>query len=74
VEKRSDGPVPSEILVQIPTVDGPEEVVVHRDQVNEKGIEAGHIGDKGEMSLVELPRETVSGLWRVWVAKKLVAA
>jgi len=75
VDRRSDGPVPSEVVVQIPTSEGPVEVVVHRDQVNDEGIEAGHIGDKGEMSLIELPRETVSGLWRVWVSKnKLVAA
>lgn len=74
VEKTSEGPVPSEVLVQIPTVEGPEDVVVHQSQVDDKGIEVGYIGDKGENALVELPRETVSGRWRVWVPKKLVAA
>jgi hypothetical protein len=71
-EKKSAGPVASEALVEIPTVTGNVEVVVHTSQVDNEGVEAGWIGKSGDKVLVELPRETMSGEWRVWVPEKAV--
>ncbi len=70
---RESGPIPSETVVTIPTTTGTEEVVVHTSQATEEGVEAGFIGEEGDRVLVELPRETVSGRWRVWVPRAAVA-
>lgn len=67
---RREGPIPSETVVTIPTVGGgTEDVVVHQSQADAEGVEVGFIGEKGDQLLVELPRETFSGRWRVWVPK-----
>jgi hypothetical protein len=66
---RREGPIPSETVVTIPTVDGTEDVVVHQSQADTEGVEVGFIGEKDDQLLVELPRETFSGRWRVWVPK-----
>jgi hypothetical protein len=73
-EKQEAGPIPSEKVVAIQTISGTEEVIVHSSQVDAKGVEVGFIGQKGDDFLVELPRETLSGRWRVWVPKSAVAA
>jgi len=67
------GSIPSETVVTIATVEGPEEVVVHKSQASSESVEAGLIGWKGDRALVELPRETISGRWRVWIPKEAVA-
>jgi hypothetical protein len=71
------GAIPSEAVVEIPTaVGGTEEVVVHTSQVTADSVEVGYIGTKptdGSV-LIELPRESVSGRWRIWVPKSAVAA
>lgn len=69
------GSIPTEAVVEIPTVGGSEEVVVHTSQVSADSVEVGFIGRKeadGSV-LIELPRESVSGRWRVWVPKSEVA-
>lgn len=71
---REQGSIPSEAVVTIPTTRGPEEVIVHTSQVSDDSVEAGFIGEKENQVLVELPRETLSGRWRVWVPKTEVAA
>lgn len=61
---------PNEVVVSIPTKDGPERLVVHKRSVQDGGLEIGYpILEKGDQYLVELPRETMRGLWRVWVAR-----
>jgi len=74
ISRREDGPIPSETLVTISTTTGTEEVVVHKSQVTAEGVEAGYIGEEADRILVELPRETVSGRWRVWVPKEAKVA
>lgn len=69
ITHREDGPIPSETVVTITTTTGPEEVVVHASQATADTVEAGFIGREGDRVLVELPRETVSGRWRVWIPK-----
>ena len=71
---REQGSIPSEAVVTIPTSRGPEEVVVHSSQATDDSVEAGFIGEKGDQVLVELPRETLSGRWQVWIPKTAVAA
>ena len=73
-EKQEAGRIPSETVVAIWTVTGVEEVIVHASQVDANGVEVGFIGQKGDDFLVELPRETLRGRWRVWVPKSAVAA
>ena len=66
---REEGAIPSESVVTISTTRGAEEVVVHKSQASSDSVEAGFIGERGDEVLVELPRETLSGRWRVWVPK-----
>ena len=65
----AQGPGPAEIIVEVETRDGSEEVVVSRGLFRDGGLEVGHpIGDRDGYALVELPREASSGKWRIWVA------
>jgi hypothetical protein len=70
------GPGPSEQVVGIDTVEGKEEVVLHSSAlVSQDRFEVGVIGYENDRALVELPRESASGRWRVWVpASALVTA
>lgn len=72
ISHRENGPIPSETLVRIPTTTGPEEVIVHNSQASDDTVEAGFIGAEEDRVLIELPRETVSGRWRVWVLKSAI--
>ena len=68
-----DGLIPSEKIVRIVTADGgQEEVAVSASQVRDNGLEAQVIGREHERVLIELPRESSSGRWRVWVRKDQV--
>ncbi|MGH7040393.1 MAG: hypothetical protein ACREE1_19915 [Stellaceae bacterium] len=59
----------------IPTIGGAEDVIVHQSQVDASTIEVGFIHEKEDGSLlIELPRETMSGRWRVRVPKSSWAA
>lgn len=63
-----EGPGPDEKVVQVETVGGAqEEVVVDRRSIYDGGLEVGGVSsDRGSL-LVELPRESASGNWRIWV-------
>jgi hypothetical protein len=62
------GPGPSEKVVGITTSDGSEEVVLHSSALDSQGrLEVGVLGYQNDRALVELPRESASGRWRVWV-------
>lgn len=69
VKKVSDGPGPGEVVVEIATTSGiTEEVVLHAGAIEGDTIDVGHpINNAEDQSLVELPREAMSGKWRVWV-------
>ena len=75
VSKISDGPGPGEVVIELSTAaGGTVQVIVHEfDISDEDTIEVGHpIQHTEEKSLVELPRESISGQWRVWVSAKSV--
>jgi len=60
----------SEVVVSIHTTEGDEGLVLGKRSVERGYINVGYpIRIKGSSFLVELPRETSSGKWRVWVDK-----
>jgi len=70
VETAGSGLHPSETVVVVRTTDGTERLVVSRQSISNNSIEIGWpIRTRDDSFLVELPRETQSGAWRVWVAK-----
>lgn len=61
---------PSEVIVQVNTSTGFESLVVDRRSVAASSLAVGSpISQDDNLWLVELPRETMSGAWRVWVPK-----
>lgn len=68
VEQYGSGLHPSEVVVGVPTKDGVEEVMLDKESLSNGTIAVGWpVGRQGKHLLVELPRQTVSGSWRVWV-------
>lgn len=66
--KIADGLVPSEKVAIFATADGhEEEVIVSTRHLQGKSLLTSEIGRTGNRVLVELPRESTSGHWRVWV-------
>ncbi len=64
----SDGLMPSEKIARIETADGKsEEVAVSSQNIEGNQLKAFEIGRSEGNVLVELPRESTSGRWRVWV-------
>lgn len=68
INEEGGGIHPNEVVVSIPTRDGEERLVVHKRSLKNSSLEVGYpIGEDNQYYLVELPRETMSGLWRIWV-------
>ena len=69
VEEVGNGLHPSEVVVSVKTTDGAERLVVDRRSLSEsRSLEIGYpIDSRDDLLLVELPRETTTGSWRVWV-------
>jgi len=74
VEEVGKGLHPSEVVVQIQTAEGdPERLVVDRRSIVDGTIEVGYpIRKNNGYYLIELPRETIGGSWRIWVLKDAV--
>lgn len=69
-----EGQGPSESIATIPTISGAEEVIVYSGLVVNNRLNVGPIlGKDGDKRLVELPRESASGRWRVWVPEGALA-
>ena len=60
---------PNEVVVAVNTVAGKEFLVVHSLSLEDSSLEVGYpiSSKKNSEYLVELPRETQNGSWRVWV-------
>ena len=71
VAEVAQGLHPSEIVVGVQTIEGQQNLVVDRRSIMTGSfIKVGYpIREDGDSFLVELPRETSSGSWRVWVNK-----
>ena len=74
VEEEGRGIHPNEVVVAIRTAEGGvERLVVHRRSIENARLEIGYpISEDGNNYLIELPRETMRGLWRIWVSQKNV--
>jgi len=72
VQIAGEGLHPSEVVVQVATAEGAEKLVVDKRSLgNDNTLSVGApLGRKGDLWLVELPRETMRGSWRVWVKGK----
>lgn len=76
VHEIGEGLHPSEVVVEIRTATGPERVAVDRKSVQHGTIFVGWrpLAEKRGRWLIELPRETMSGTWRVWVKHSEIVA
>lgn len=70
IEEIGKGLHPSETVVSMKTADGIQRLVVSKRSIQNNSIPVGYpLGEKENSVLVELPRETQTGAWRVWVNK-----
>jgi hypothetical protein len=69
IREVGEGLHPSEAVVEINTTSGSERLTVDRKSIRSGTIFVGWrpIAEKGRQWLIELPRETMSGTWRVWI-------
>lgn len=73
IEEVGAGQHPSEKVVSVETSEGTEQLVVDKRSIQDKSLEIGFpVGQRTGEFLIELPRETFRGLWRVWVQKSCV--
>jgi hypothetical protein len=73
VKKIGESFHPSEAVVEVKTATGKERLVVDKRSILNESLAIGSpIAKDKALWLIELPRETMSGLWRVWVADKAV--
>jgi hypothetical protein len=72
VQEVGPGLHPSEVVVEVNTVTGPERLVVDRNAVSDKTLFVGwrSLAQKAGQLLVELPSEAMSGTSRVWVTSE----
>ena len=66
---------PNEVIVEVKTTTGTERLVVDKRAFQDNSISVGSpigMSEQGEY-LVELPRETTTGAWRVWVASEVLS-
>jgi len=70
----SEGLMPNEKIARIETADGKSEVVAVSSQNILPGnrLEAFEVGRREGKVLVELPRESASGRWRIWVKETAI--
>jgi hypothetical protein len=63
------GQHPSEAVVSVKTADGrQEELIVDKRSLEEGWLRIGYpLRSQAGQFLIELPRETMRGSWRVWV-------
>jgi len=73
-QRLMEGPGPSEAIVSVCTTQGEEEVVVYTGLLTNGYLEVGpKLSSQPNRVLVELPRESASGRWRVWIPTSEVA-
>ena len=69
ITRISEGPGPGEVVVGVTTMTGAmEQVIVHVTGMMDDTIDVGYpLASSEDQKLIELPRESVSGKWRLWV-------
>jgi hypothetical protein len=74
VETTGRGLHTSEVVVKVKTSSGVERLVVSERAIDNNEIGIGWpIRTKDDLYLIELPNETQSGAWRVWVSRDQVS-
>jgi subtilisin-like proprotein convertase family protein len=74
VKQIMEGPGPSEAIVSIKTEGNrEEELVVQKSQIKDNTLHVWPVGEKQGSVLVELPGESASGNWRLWIDNREVA-
>ena len=74
IEELGQGQHPSEVMISVATKDGRETLIVDRRSIKDHTIDVGYpVGSDGEHLLVELPRETMRGLWRVLISRAILS-
>jgi hypothetical protein len=75
IQEIGSGQHPSEKVVKVETIEGPEQLVVDKRSIQNLSLDVGFpVGQNNGHFLVELPRETARGSWRVWVDKGIVVS
>jgi hypothetical protein len=70
-----EGLIPTEKIVRVENADGDfEEVPVSDQSIQDGKLLTSFIGRREDRVLVELPRESASGRWRIWVKASAVGA
>jgi hypothetical protein len=71
VKEVGKGMHPSEVVIELQTAEGqPERLVVDRRSIVEGTIDVGYpVRKSNGYCLIELPRETIGGSWRVWISE-----
>jgi hypothetical protein len=70
-----EGLIPTEKIVRVENADGDfEEVPVSDQSIQDGKLLTSFIGRHDDRVLVELPRESASGRWRIWVKASAVVA
>jgi hypothetical protein len=70
-----EGLMPTEKIVHVENADGYiEEVAVSTSSISDNRLVASEVGRQGDKVLVELPRESAGGRWRIWVKASAVGA
>ena len=73
VQRTDCEPGPNEALVLVPTHNGrEEEVIVDRRTLEGTYLPVGTLGRRDDFVLIELPQESVTGRWRLWVPSNKV--
>lgn len=69
VTRLAEGPGPGEVVVEVTTMTGAtEQVIVHVTGMVGDTIDVGYpLASNEDQRLIELPRESESGKWRLWV-------
>ena len=71
----SDGLIPAEKVALVEGADGSiEEIAVSSEYITGNSLFASEIGRRDGKVLVEFPRESASGRWRIWVKDQAVNA
>jgi len=74
VHSVEEGLGPSEKIVRVEDADGGiEEIPVSSRSIREGKLVAAEVGRHEGRVLIELPRESASGRWRIWVKESAVA-
>ena len=73
VESISDGRIASEKIARVLTADGvEEEVFVAPEQLEGSYVYLPEVYSDEDRVLVELPQESSTGLWRLWIRRDKV--